>query len=151
MEQKNVVVSGFACIYKCIFLIIIFIFPSFFREKRGKVYSVLLSLAEKLILKILASKLTPSLVYHGLIRALLSLASYFYPIQLLIELIELKTLVRKSLYVCKHKTLIKNIKTYKHKNFDLKTQNKLLFYFLFILAVSSDVPLLGYPQKVWMC
>ena len=85
-------------------------------------------------------KLTPSLVYHGLIRALLSLASYFYPIQLLIELIELKTLVRKSLYVYKHKTLIKNIKTYKHKNFELKTQNKLLFDFLFILAVSSDVP-----------
>ena len=47
---------------------------SLFCEKLGKVCSALLSLAEKPICYILASKLAPSLVYHLLIKALLSLA-----------------------------------------------------------------------------
>ena len=47
-----------------------------FHEKRGKVCSALVSLAKKkkTIYSILSSKLAPSVVYHGLIRALLSLA-----------------------------------------------------------------------------
>ena len=73
-KKMLIVISGFACVYKCIFFIIIFNFSSFFREKRGKVCSAPLSLAEKLICKILASKSAPSLVCHGLIRTLLSLA-----------------------------------------------------------------------------
>ena len=42
-----IVISGFTCIYKWIFLIIIFNLSSFFREKRGKECSALLSLAKK--------------------------------------------------------------------------------------------------------
>ena len=56
----------------CIFNYLQFIIS--FREKRGKVCSALLSLAKKLIYQILTSELTPSLVHHGLIRALLALA-----------------------------------------------------------------------------
>ena len=47
-KKRLIVISGFACINKCSFLIIIFSFSSFFREKRDKC-SLLLSLAEKLI------------------------------------------------------------------------------------------------------
>ena len=53
-----------------------------FHEKGGKVCSALLSLAEKLICQILESKLARSLVYHGLIRALLSLALNIMSVQL---------------------------------------------------------------------
>lgn len=52
--------------------------------------------------------------------------SYFYPIQLQTELIELKTLVRKSLYLYKHKTLNKN-KTYTHKTLTSKHTCALIF------------------------
>ena len=95
MGQKVlIVISGFASIDKCIFIVIIFnfqqcffffvvfvlfffcfVFFGFFCEKQAKVCSVLLSLAEKLICQISASKLASSLVfyvYYGLIRALLS-------------------------------------------------------------------------------
>ena len=48
-KKMLIVISGFACIYKCIFLIIIFNLSSFLHEKRGKVCSALLSLAKKLI------------------------------------------------------------------------------------------------------
>ena len=48
-KKMFIVVSGFTCIYKCIFLIIVLNLSSFFREKRGKVSSALLCLAKKLI------------------------------------------------------------------------------------------------------
>ena len=44
-----IVISGFACAYKCIFLVIIFNFLSFFREKQETECSALFSLAEKVI------------------------------------------------------------------------------------------------------
>ena len=74
-----VVISGFACTYKCIFLII-FGFSSFFHQKQGKIYSALFYLGEKLICFILASKLVPTLVYHGFIRALSSLVLPYHTI-----------------------------------------------------------------------
>ena len=46
-KKMLIVISGFTCIYECIFLIIIFNLSSFFREKRGKICSALLSLARK--------------------------------------------------------------------------------------------------------
>ena len=45
-KKMLIVISGFACIYKCIFLIFIFNLSSFFREKPGKVCSALLSVAK---------------------------------------------------------------------------------------------------------
>ena len=69
-----IVIRVFTCIYKWIILITISNLSSFFREKRGKVCFALLSLVKKLICQILTSKFAPSLVYHGLIRTLLSLA-----------------------------------------------------------------------------
>ena len=48
-KKMLIVISRFTCIYKCTFLIIIFNLSSFFREKRGKVCSAVLSLAKKLI------------------------------------------------------------------------------------------------------
>ena len=47
-KKLLIVISGFTCIYKCIFLIM-FNLSSFFREKRQKVCFALLSLAKKLI------------------------------------------------------------------------------------------------------
>ena len=46
-KKMLIVISWFVCIYKCMFLIIIFILSSFFREKWGKVCSALLFLAKK--------------------------------------------------------------------------------------------------------
>ena len=46
-KKMLIVISGFTCIYKWIFLIIIFNLSSFVREKWGKECSVLLSLAKK--------------------------------------------------------------------------------------------------------
>ena len=53
---------------------------------QDKVFSALLSSAGnlKLICQILKSKLAPSLVYHGLIRALLSLAVNIMSVQLVL-------------------------------------------------------------------
>ena len=53
---------------------------------QGKVFSALVSSAEnlKLICQILTSKLPPSLVYHCLIRALLSLAVNIMSVQLVL-------------------------------------------------------------------
>ena len=65
------------CIFNYLQFIIIF------HEKREKVCSALFSLAKKLIYWILTSKLAPSLVYHGLIRALLSFAFNIMSVQLL--------------------------------------------------------------------
>ena len=48
-KKMLIVISGFACISKCMFLIIIFNFSPFFHEKQEKVCSALLSSAEKLI------------------------------------------------------------------------------------------------------
>ena len=75
-KKMVILISRFTCIYKCTFLIIIFKLSSFFLDKREKVSSPLLSLAEKLISEILTSKLAPSLVSPGLIRAFLSLAPF---------------------------------------------------------------------------
>ena len=48
-KKMFIVISGFACAYKCIFLVIIFNFLSFFREKQERECSALFSLAEKVI------------------------------------------------------------------------------------------------------
>ena len=67
-----IVISGFTCLCQCVFLIICNL-SSFSGE--SMFYAAFLS--KKLICQILTSKLAPSLVYHCLIRALLSLIGSF--------------------------------------------------------------------------
>ena len=68
-----IVISGFTCLYKCIFLIICN-FSSFSVRNGGKYVLCCFLQQKKLICQILSSKLASSPVDHGLIRALLSLA-----------------------------------------------------------------------------
>ena len=68
-EEWDIFISGFTCLYKFIFLIICNLSSFSVRN-----WAALLS-KKKLICQILTSKLKPSLVCHGLIRALLSLAA----------------------------------------------------------------------------
>ena len=64
-----IVISGFTCLCQCVFLIICNL--SSFSVRNGESMFCAAFLSKKLICQIL--KLAPSLVYHGLIRALLSL------------------------------------------------------------------------------